>query len=338
MNEFSDYFHKLGKRQSAVKLAKVIARNDDGTYQVADIVTGSQRRVSKTNPAEEYAINSWVYIGSPTGGRTVIGASDVILSRAPADQKGLSGSPPDQVIEGIPGVVVSKIVPDPIILTAGGAAVAASIYGAGFLAGPSYGDPGITDNVAPVVTPTRIDVSLVASVPVVGANYPLTVGGTRAPNAIQVIAAVPLLPQYSFDGVAGFQMLTADDGSAGHWPLTTSYNPVLFRMAKWDGTAWQIGANLGWGYSVRQSPVTDLGLRPGAAFLEISLDNTIALGGVALTIITVPTFADLYVPAAGNVVVSLAGETSGALLGFRGFVLGPATGTARPIFVRYRGN
>ena len=234
MNEFSEYFHNLGKRQTSVKLAKVIARNDDGTYTVADIATGSQRRCSKTNPAEEYALNSWVYIGSPTGGRTVIGASDVILSRAPADQKGLSASTPDTVTEGVAGVVISKIVPDPIVLTAGGAAVAASIYGAGFLVGPSYGDPGITDNVAPVITPTRIDVSLIASAPVLGANYPLTVGNTKAPNAIQVIGVppvfVPLAP-------TGFVAVNGSLGAPSN--IFLSWNP-------------SVGANL---YTIRRAYV-----------------------------------------------------------------------------------
>lgn len=344
MNDFADYFRSLTKRTTGFKLAKVVERYADGTYKVADIASEAERRVSKTNPSEEYAVGSWVYVGSPTGGRSVIGASDVILSRAPADQKGLSASVPDHIDEEVSVAVVTRIVPDPVVLEAGGASQAAAIYGAGLLA-PTYSDPGITDASAPVVTPTRVDLELVAGGAVAPGRYALNVGSARVPGAIRVNAAVLLLPEFRIDGAILFQY-PHDPDSVGLRPLTAGDFAVLFMFPAWDGGQWRAGPGLGWSEANRiynddyMNAPDNMGRQPGSPLLTISLDARPEDGGTVLNVISVPTAADVYVPATGNVVLSNAPIATGPSAGHRLFAIAPTSdpSIAHSLFVHYRGN
>lgn len=54
------------------------------------------------------------------------------------------------------GPTLARIAANPTILTAGGAAVDVVVEGSGLTAGPTYGDPGIFDWIAPDITSTRV--------------------------------------------------------------------------------------------------------------------------------------------------------------------------------------
>lgn len=162
MNDTGQYLDDLAKRKSDIVFAQIQERNDDGTYMCVLITTKAVVRAARSNLNEEYAIGSWVLLGSPSAGRNVVGAMYMILSRAPAEQRGLSETTPDTSEEEIPSAAVLNVVPDPLILERGGDSGVLTIYGHGFRTPAVFADEHIANDVDPVVTAEVVTMTLIA--------------------------------------------------------------------------------------------------------------------------------------------------------------------------------
>jgi hypothetical protein len=214
MTEFRDYFSGFARRGAQVKFARVKERNDDGTYTLVEIGSGRERRVSKASASDEFARGSWVVVGSLSSSRAVIGAGDVILSRAPKSQQGLSLSSALEALEDLSGFFIQSINPNPAVIQIGSrTAVFVSVFGEGFLDPPSYGSPDVIDNFPPVVTPTSISLGLTAGWDATPGLYSMTIEDKTISSVIQLVPR-PAPPQaFLIAGANRVWAVRADDGT-----------------------------------------------------------------------------------------------------------------------------
>lgn len=188
------------RRAADVMYGEIKRRNRDGTYAVRDIRTNAEIRASKANPVDEFATGTWVQLARLGASGLAEGAGYVIISRAPQEQRGLSQIPFSEE-NGAARPAVLGIVPSPIVLDVAGAAVAATIYGTGLLNAPTYSNGGIVNNVAPVVTPTEITVSIKANAGTPVGDHDIIVEGRTFSRAIRVKNAASVPPALYVAGV-----------------------------------------------------------------------------------------------------------------------------------------
>lgn len=114
-------------------------------------------------------------------------------------------APPIEEVTQRVGASITSIDPNPAIME-GGETVAIVVRGIGFTTvpafqtAPSYGSPDLTDDSAPVMTDTQIDLSVIADPAIVPGDYSLTIGTLRTePTYFQVSEApIPPLPRALF--------------------------------------------------------------------------------------------------------------------------------------------
>jgi hypothetical protein len=197
MNETADYLDHFGKRTADVVTATIEARNDDDSYMCRTIGSRALLRAAKANPVDEFALGSRVLVSQPAATRNAIGAQPVILSRAPREQRGLSGSTPADTEDQIRRPSLRSVDPDPLVLIAGGADASQVFNGSGFTAGATYdghGDtpaPTIVEMNAPSVTSTRVIEQIRAGGMSAVGSFDALVAGIRAPDALTVSRFYP---------------------------------------------------------------------------------------------------------------------------------------------------
>lgn len=182
-------------------------RNSDGTYNIRDIRTNAIVRAVATR---EYSEGAWVDVEClGASGRTIGGAYRIIDVSA-GEKRGATGIPMVRNRRSQAPIVLG-IDPNPVVLTIGGAAVAATITGSGFDATTEleYGDASITDASAPVFDDEEIAVSLQASALGEPGLYTLEVNGTPIDEAIKLISGDDLIRELwlsaDFQTVAGVE-------------------------------------------------------------------------------------------------------------------------------------
>ena len=207
------YLDGLVERTADVREAAITARNLDGTYVARLLKSNQTIRVSPANPNDKFVVGTWVLIGRASASGNVKGLGDVILSRAPEEQRGLSGGTIDSNSRGLFVPVVLSIDPEPITVERGGAAVAAKIYGVRLTASPTSDDPEIT--IASVVAVADgIEFTVAASVDAEESSA-IAIYGVTFDAAVATIAPVPraglFVLEYCEIAAMGVQRVDTDD-------------------------------------------------------------------------------------------------------------------------------
>lgn len=184
---YSDISEQRTKRIADVRYGDVVQRNSDGTYDVRLLTSQQTVRATKANPQDEFSAGTRVVLSNLSASRLAVGGGWVIISRAPQEQKGLTGlARANQLIQR--STVILGVDPSPVVLEQGGAAVSATIYGKNMTLAPSsYGTSEISDDTAPVISNEEVTIDIVASASAPLGNHGLTIHGVTIPDAIQVV-------------------------------------------------------------------------------------------------------------------------------------------------------
>jgi hypothetical protein len=199
MNETASYLDQFARTTADVRIATVESRNDDGSYNVRYVDSQALDRAAKANPVDEFAIGSRIVVQTPSNSRAVVGANPVIVSRAPREQRGLSGTTPTTTRESFAVPTITGIDPDPLILEAGGDPGEQVIMGFGFGADEAEyfavvgADPTLLEEDPQIITPTKITVSVSADAGSPLGEFSVGVGGAKAvAKALRIVEKPPV--------------------------------------------------------------------------------------------------------------------------------------------------
>lgn len=194
MNERSYLDHFAQVKADAIP-ATIESANDDGTYFVRTVNSRALRRASKANPVDAFKVGQRVMISEPSASRSVIGSEAIIQTRAPQDQRGLSGSTPAESMAYIETTIVTGVDPDPLVIFAGGPADQQTVMGFRLTSDHEYTQPGGID---PTLEVTEISATSLAVTREIRAgglsstgDFVLIQDGKRAPMALRILAADP---------------------------------------------------------------------------------------------------------------------------------------------------
>jgi hypothetical protein len=167
--------------------------NGDGTYNARTVDTRALLRISRGFVTDTFAVGSRVLVQRPSGARNVVGALPVIISRGPQEQRGVSGSRPDETREMISAPTVTGVEPDPLVLQAGGAAQTHVIRGGNFTAPATYvaladgGDsPVVTDAEPPELLGRQVIMHVQADSESPVGEFDMVISGVRVPRALRI--------------------------------------------------------------------------------------------------------------------------------------------------------
>lgn len=195
-NDTKRYLEGLARRKADRYFAKVAARKPNNEYEVKRI-DSEATTIARANAGDVHKIGSWVEVLSSSASGNVIGGKDVIVTRAP--QRGMSETTPAKREEITVKPVVLKVDPYPLELEAGGEAGEQEIIGRGLTTAAEYvehgdGDPpNITEEDAPVITATKVTMSISADADSPLGEFDLVINNIRVKNALRV-EELPLAP------------------------------------------------------------------------------------------------------------------------------------------------
>lgn len=171
-----DYLRGLVQRTADNRRARIVAAISSNEYSAVLLDTGGTVRVTAVRGMQTLAAGAIVLI-APIASAGIPNAGYVIQSVTSLLQP---TSVP--VSASLAAEIPTRIDSDPTTLVKGGAGVEVKIYGANLSTAPTYGDPGITDDVAQVITATLITLRPKASGGMAVGRYSLTAGGITFPN------------------------------------------------------------------------------------------------------------------------------------------------------------
>lgn len=203
MNETAEYLDHLARRTADVVLVTVVERISDRVLLAETIGQRSKIYVS-TEPGQNYKVNSRVEVALPSASRNTIGSMATAITRAPADQAGLSATTPFETEQAPTATAkIFALDPDPLIIRAGGPAGEQIITGKGFTEAASYAgqgtgadDPDVTDAEAPEVTATKVTMNIAADMASPVGTFDLVLNGVRARGALRI--AKPRVATFGF--------------------------------------------------------------------------------------------------------------------------------------------
>lgn len=226
MNE-RDYLDHNARVTADSRTATIESLNDDGSYMVRMIGPRALRRASPSNPLDFFTAGQRVIISEPSASRTVIGSEAVIQSRAPRDQRGLSGSVPAESLNYHDRAVILSIDPDPLVVVAGGEPGVQTIIGRGLTVPAEYVSraaktpplpaPDVADAEPPIVEPERVVMTIEAAADSPTGIFSLEIGSATARDALQIVASD--LPQPPWLIVSGVLYFPDDSFRATLWVL-----------------------------------------------------------------------------------------------------------------------
>lgn len=186
-----DYLRGMAKRKAETRFAEVDAVRSDGNYWLLDGATGERFIATPGTVGGTLSKGQTVTVSKPDGSgrssgtgysiigvQTTNGRNSSLTSRV-TDENTTSAESLARIVSG--GVTVTSVQ-----LVKGGAAVTVLLYGVGLATAAVYGDAGITDNVAQVITSTLITIQPKASGGMAVGRYSLTVAGVTIPNFFEV--------------------------------------------------------------------------------------------------------------------------------------------------------
>lgn len=237
------------QRRADVVNATIIQRNDDGfSYDCEDTRTKHVFRASPANRFDTFSPGTRVVVAPTGASRRTIGAGAVIVSRAPQEQRGITGV---ARIAGFlfGGAVITDMSPRPLRIPIGFTEPRTlTIRGFGMTASPtSYGAAEITENSAPTISSTVTTCDLVASASCPVGLWGVTVHGRTFPAALETYTVEDHLYitgycQYDLGGgdsagavcLVGVRLsdLTVDrmltgDTATNMYPTPSAANPLL---------------------------------------------------------------------------------------------------------------
>lgn len=180
------------RKKSSAFRASVAAVNSDGSYQIRREDTGVTVKAQRGDISLALSIGQVVTAMRTDMSGATAGSGYVIL--APVTTNSLSASLAHRFTDNIRNVTqtvsiikVAGVIVQSITLQKGGAVITALIYGENLTTAPTYGDAGITNHVAPVVTSALITVQVKASAGMAVGRYSLTVAGVVMSNFFEVV-------------------------------------------------------------------------------------------------------------------------------------------------------
>ncbi len=196
MNPTARYLEHNARTTADTVTGEILERLPNGTYKYRDIAADAIRYATP-NQGDEFAIGSRVRIDRPSASRSTIGSQDVIVTRAPREQRGLSASSATEERVGVDRAGISEVVPDPLVLVAGGDQEEQIIKGHGLSGAPTYtAAVGTAPTIAQLFDPEVGDDGAITTFPKASGlsalgDFDLRISGERAPKAVRVVAPNP---------------------------------------------------------------------------------------------------------------------------------------------------
>lgn len=216
MSETLDYLDRFAKVTADVVLATVTAPPTDDEYYRVELIDSRGEMLASNNVGEWFAAGSRVLVHLPSASRSVVGATAVIVSRAPREQRGLSATTPAVSRDYFDQSSVTGINPDPLVLIAGGDPETHVIMGAGLDEaaeyvgqGPTGVPPNLTNTAPPVVTPTKVTMTVAADEDSPLGNFDIVVSGVKLRGALRIEAPAPGEPDTSVLWALGYSAESA---------------------------------------------------------------------------------------------------------------------------------
>lgn len=208
MNPTKKYLQGRDRETADTVTGKLIERMPDGTYLYEAVDSGA-RRYATPRGTDEFAIGSRVRIDRVSASRGTIGSQDTIVSSAPREQRGLSGTTPVIDRVGVGRTAVISVDPDPLVIVAGGDPGAQVFTGIGFDSQPATyvtmyeggPDPDVANDDDPVASDTEVTMSILADVTSPLGEFDAIVNGYRVSKALRILPPAeepplePLLPR-----------------------------------------------------------------------------------------------------------------------------------------------
>lgn len=182
MHPLRRYFRDRTRSTADARQAIVLSAPSATEYAVELVDTG--RTINAVVPKGLAALSAGQRVTvAPLGASGIGNGRYHIVSSHPLVQTSATPATSTKSAE-----TVTLIAPEPVTLVNGGAAVEVLIYGVGLATAPTYGDAGITDDVAQVITATLITLHVKASGGMAAGRYSLTVAGVTISNFFEVTA------------------------------------------------------------------------------------------------------------------------------------------------------
>jgi hypothetical protein len=193
------------QREGSVILpAEVVTNRADGDVDVKIRHTGKQVRASRGNSEGTYTPGQVVQLSRTDASGMTSNTGWVIIGPPPSNMRGASKSARlDETSRG-DGAAVTLIVPNPAPIVAGGDPVTVQLYGAfAGVRSVSFGTHDLSNDIAPVATPTQITLQVRASSSAIPGAYDLLLDGVVvAPGLFKV--SVPVTPPAHFLALLAF--------------------------------------------------------------------------------------------------------------------------------------
>lgn len=190
--DFGEFQRERERKKSTTFRARIEGVNPDGSYQVQREDTGQIVRAEWGNRSIALAVGQYVVAMRTDMSGSTHNVGNIILHPHSTNSRNSSDSQrytndvrhvaaTVSVIKS-GGVIVSRVT-----LHKGGAAVVVLIHGENFSADPTYGNAGITNDIAVVRTSTLITIQVEASGGMAVGLYSLTVGTHVIPDFFEVV-------------------------------------------------------------------------------------------------------------------------------------------------------
>jgi hypothetical protein len=306
MTAARDYFDHLSQITADIVTATVESINPDNSYMLRTVGRKSLIRATTENPFARFTVNERVRVQILTASRNEHGSNGVILGGATREQRGLSGSTPAEQEDSVTAAAIIHVDPDPLILERGRDAGIQIITGVGLTTSATYlgqggaENPDIDDAAGPIITPTKVTMTIEATEGSSIGTFDVVVAGARAKDALRIIEPGPAEAEYGFfvlgDGAAATRLITVmdyGDTPGANLPHTTSpeLGGTLLRFVQLSSTTYLAFLVGGGGRLVTIDPATGL-LTLGAlgshpepwarrAQIAIVDANTVAYGDIA---------------------------------------------------------
>lgn len=293
MNETADYLDHFSRSRADVIEATIESRNDDGTYMVRTIARQAILRASKSNPADEFTVGERVLVQLPSASGNSIGAGAVIVSRAPRDQRGLSGTTPAEEVGSFDAAIVISVDPDPLILVADGEEGQQIITGSGLTAAAAYvasgtgSAPTIFETEGADIADTEVTMTVRADVASATGTFDLTINGVRVRNALKVLPPGPVSVEFGVFVLAGGgtnqTLVTVRDYTGETLATSADLGAAILRFVQVSADEFAVFLVGGGGWLATVDPVTGAIALASRPFPLPCLDRTqFAVDGVSI--------------------------------------------------------
>lgn len=179
--DFGEYQRERERKKSTTFRARVESVNADGSYMVRREDTGQTVRAEWGNRSVALAEGQYVVAMRTDLSGATHGIGNIILHPHSTNSRNSSDSQRytndvRHVAATVSCIKSGGVIVSRVTLVKGGAAVVVVISGENFSADPTYGNAGITNDIAVVRTATLITIQVEASAGMAVGLYSLTVG------------------------------------------------------------------------------------------------------------------------------------------------------------------